>query len=449
MMRSNWAWAALIAAPVAVCAAPAWAATSTSIVVTSRGETLPRSSIQLFNAETGAPVRMEEEDDDRVAALFLLDGGRYRVVVNGETVREISVSGTGSQSFTIDVPPAVAARTPVAPRTPPQGLTPSDEQAVAYAMQGGGFIHDWDESLVVHAGVGELDAPTQAGTGFQRPTGGAETFAGRNADIIRMHTLGLVLFPLAYREWLISVSGLYGKGDERSEGSVPAGTGIDTGFVYGDFSPGDSTGVNIGDRGSAWTTNSEVELFNLKFKAVQAMTGPVALFLFADYLRSRRQYDSEVMAEVFGETLGQERNQEVTDNLIGAGAGLQFDSGPGGGVRFGGWTSAGLFHRSSELSAWERNVCPLCGPSDRDFTLRFDETDKGATWSVAAGAYLEVPLSANVSIGLGADVAYIDEVGAVFNPSSGDQVFLDGETTRLTTTEAVNSSIRVGLRARF
>lgn len=448
MVRSNWVWAALIAAPVAVCAAPAWAATSTSIVVTSRGETLPRSSIQLFNAETGAQVRMEEEDDDRVAALFLLDGGRYRVVVNGETVREISVTGTGSQQFTIEAPPRLAG-----PAAPPRGLTPADERRVADAMREEDEIFaEWDEKtrhLVVHAGVGELDAPTEAGTGFQRPSGGTETFAGRNADTIRMHTLGLVLFPLAYREWLISVSGLYGKGDERSEGSVPAGTGIDTGFVYGDFSPGDSTGVNIGDRGSAWTTNSEVELFNLKFKAVQAMTGPVALFLFADYLRSRRQYDSEVMAEVFGETLGQERNQEVTDNLIGAGAGLQFDSGPGGGVRFGGWTSAGVFHRSSELSAWERNVCPLCGPSDRDFTLRFDETDKGATWSVAAGAYLEVPLSANVSIGLGADVAYIDEVGAVFNPSSGDQVFLDGETTRLTTTEAVNSSIRVGLRARF
>ncbi|WP_298743677.1 hypothetical protein [uncultured Brevundimonas sp.] len=447
MTTSRWAWAALAAVPAIVCAAPAWAATSTSIVVTSRGETLPRSSIQLFNAETGAQVRMEEEDDDRVAALFLLDGGRYRVVVNGETVREISVSGTGSQSFTIDVPPRLAG-----PAATPQGLTPADERRIADAMTREDQIFaEWDEktSLIVHAGVGELDAPTQAGTGFQRPSGGAETFAGRNADTIRMHTLGLVLFPLAYREWLISASGLYGKGDEQGEGSVPAGTGTDTGFVYGDFSLGDSAGVNIGDRGSAWTTNSEVELFNLKFKAVQAATGPVALFLFADYLRSRRQYDSEVMAEVFGETLSQARNQEVTDNLIGAGAGLQFDSGPGDGVRFGGWTSAGLFHRSSELSAWERNVCPLCGPEDADFTLRFDETDRGATWSVAAGAYLEVPLSGNVSIGLGADVAYIDEVGAVFNPSSGDQVFLDGETTRLTTTEAISSSIRVGLRARF
>lgn len=449
MTTSRWAWAALAAVPAIVCAAPAWAATSTSIVVISRGETLPRSSIQLFNAETGAQVRMEEEDDDRVAALFLLDGGRYRVVVNGETVREISVSGTGSQTFTIDVPPAVAAR---APAPPPEGLTRADELAIAAHIIGVDAAlaeASAGPNLVVHAGVGELDAPTQAGTGFQRPSGGAETFAGRNADTIRMHTLGLVLFPLAYREWLISASGLYGKGDEQGEGSVPAGTGTDTGFVYGDFSPGDSTGVNIGDRGSAWTTNSEVELFNLKFKAVQAATGPVALFLFADYLRSRRRYDSEVMAEVFGETLSQARNQELTDNLIGAGAGLQFDSGPGGGVRFGGWTSAGLFHRSSELSAWERNVCPLCGPEDADFTLRFDETDRGATWSVAAGAYLEVPLSGNVSIGLGADVAYIDEVGAVFNPSSGDQVFLDGETTRLTTTEAISSSIRVGLRARF
>lgn len=447
MNRSHWAWALLAAAPAVVCAAPAWAATSTSIVVTSNGETLPRSSIQLFNAETGAQVRMEEEDDDRVAALFLLDGGRYRVVVNGETVREISVSGTGSQRFTIDVPPRLAG-----PAAPPEGLTPADERRVADAMRFEDEIFaEWDEKtrhLVVHAGVGELDAPTGAGTGFQRPSGGVETFAGRNADTIRMHTLGLVLFPLAYREWLLSGSVLHGEGDERSEGRVPDGTNIDTGFVYSDFSPGGSTGVNIGDRGLDWITSTEAETLNLKIKAVHALSGPVSWFLFADYLNSRRQYDSAAMAEVFGETLTQMRSQKVTDDLIGGGAGLQVDQRMGG-VQIGGWTSAGLFHRSSDLRASEHNVCPLCGPQDADFTLNFDDSDDGVTWAAAVGVYLAIPVTPNVAIGVGADAAYIDEVGAVFNPSSGDQVYVDGLSTRLTTTDALSYNFRVGLRVAF
>jgi hypothetical protein len=446
MNRSPWAWALLAAAPAVVCAAPAWAATSTSIVVTSNGETLPRSSIQLFSVQTGAEVQMEEEDDDRVAALFLLDGGRYRVMVNGRIVREISVSGTGSERFEIDVPPSVAAPVP-----PPRPLTRADEMAIAE------HLSRTDEayaeflarpSAVLHVGVGELDTPTQAGTGFQRPSGGSEVFAGRNADTIRMHTLGLVLFPLAYRQWLLSGSVLHGEGDERSEGRVPDGTNIDTGFVYGDFSPGGSTGVNIGDRGLDWVASTEAEMLNLKFKAVRAMMGPVSWFVFADYLNSRRQYDSAAMAEVFGETLTQMRSQRITDDLIGGGAGLQFSQRTGG-VQVGGWTSAGLFHRSSELRASEQNVCPLCGPQDADFTLNFDESDDGATWTAAAGLWLAIPVTPNVALGAGADVTYIDEVGAVFNPSSGDQVFVDGLSTRLTTTDALSYNFRVGLRVAF
>jgi len=37
-------------------------------------------------------------------------------------------------------------------------------------------------TAVAHVGFGDLDAQTSAGTGFQRPNGGPESFAGRNAD---------------------------------------------------------------------------------------------------------------------------------------------------------------------------------------------------------------------------------------------------------------------------
>ncbi|HYC73396.1 MAG TPA: hypothetical protein VEC04_00985 [Brevundimonas sp.] len=183
-------------------------------------------------------------------------------------------------------------------------------------------------TAVAHVGFGDLDAQTWAGAGFQRPNGEPESFAGRNADAIRMHTLGLVLFPLAWREWLISGSVLYGEGDERSQGRVPDGTGIDTGFVYGDFSPGGSTGLNIADRGLDWIAETDAVALNLKLKAVWQASGPVTWFLFADYLNNRRRYDSAAMAEVFGETLTQERSQKLVDDFVGGGSACSSSSAP-------------------------------------------------------------------------------------------------------------------------
>lgn len=48
-----------------------------------------------------------------------------------------------------------------------------------------------------------------------------------------------------------------------------------------------------------------------------------------------------------------------------------------------------------------------------------------------------------------ADAVWIDEVGGVFNPNSGDQVFFDGLQTGLTTGKTDMWNIRIGLSARF
>src|SRR5690606_30306691 len=85
-------------------AAPAMAVTSTRVVITQDQQEVPETRIQLFDAATGTEVQREDDDDS--GALFLLDGGRYRVVVDGETVREISVTGTGSETFRIGLPPS-------------------------------------------------------------------------------------------------------------------------------------------------------------------------------------------------------------------------------------------------------------------------------------------------------------------------------------------------------
>src|SRR3546814_2364349 len=58
-------------------ATPALAATSTRVVITQDQQDVPETRIQLFDIDTGAEVK-REEDEDETGALFLLDGGRYR-----------------------------------------------------------------------------------------------------------------------------------------------------------------------------------------------------------------------------------------------------------------------------------------------------------------------------------------------------------------------------------
>src|SRR3546814_8789651 len=77
-------------------ATPALAATSTRVVITQDQQDVPETRIQLFDIDTGAEVK-REEDEDETGALFLLDGGRDRGVVDGTTVREIAGSGAGRE----------------------------------------------------------------------------------------------------------------------------------------------------------------------------------------------------------------------------------------------------------------------------------------------------------------------------------------------------------------
>src|SRR5690606_38509759 len=193
-------------------ATPPMAGTSTRVVSTEDQQEVPETRIQLFDADTGTEVR--REDDDGSGALFLLDGGRYRVVVDGKTVREISVTGTGSETFRIGLPPS--------------GPSPSDTGF----LPGGGY-------LAPRLAFGQSDVPA-SGIGFRRagaPGEAPETFAGVTDDRIPTWTAGAE----------ISLSGFfldlfYGEGDGEGSFDILNESGVDSGLVYGDLSPSGSSG---------------------------------------------------------------------------------------------------------------------------------------------------------------------------------------------------------------
>jgi hypothetical protein len=270
---------------------------------------------------------------------------------------------------------------------------------------------------------------------------------------MELMAFGLIFFGDLGEDWVLDMAMQYAFGEDEDDGFVEDGTGIDTGFVYADFSPGGSTGVNIGDRGLDWTSEVDVASLNIEAKLARRSNGPATWFAYTDFLHLERDHNARALGQVVfpGMTfdITQERQQTITDNLIGVGAGLQFGAKPTSWLNLGGWVSGGVFHRWSELDSRERNVCGLCGPADADFTLNLDDEDSGVTWVAAAGVFAEIPLGERISIGLGADVNYIDEVGMVYNPSSGDDVFVDGKHTALTSNALFTWGARLGVKFRF
>lgn len=301
-------------------------------------------------------------------------------------------------------------------------------------------------------GYNYSDLPTSAGVGFKRPSGGDETFASRKPDDLELMAFALIFFGDIGEDWVLTTAMQYAWGDEEDEGFEDE-PGLTTGFVYGDFSPGGSTGLNIGNRRLDWRTGVDVASVNVEAKLTRRSDGPATWFLYADALHINRDYDGWARGQVVfpGMTydLTQSRSQEVTDTLIGVGGGVQFGAPVTPWLNIGGWASAGGFWRRSELDSRERNVCGLCSAPDADFTLNIDDDDDGLTWAVAMGLFGEIPLGDKVSIGLGVDASYIDEVGAVYNPSSGDDLFLDGKHTALTSDSLLTWGVRAGIKFRF
>lgn len=310
--------------------------------------------------------------------------------------------------------------------------------------------YDFRPWVALTYGTGEADLP-QVGIGFRRPTGGMETYAGVSEGRLDIQSFGLVWQPTQVREWMLSGSATFTWGDGRNWGMVPAGPEYDSGMVYGGLSPDGNSGINTGPRGLEWEFQTEFDSANFKVKFSRPRQ---PLFLYIDYLHAERRYDGWARTEVvFAPStylISQERTQSVTDDMIGVGVGVQFDSELGlSGWRGGGWASGGLFYRWSELESYERNICELCSAPDDDFELRFDERDEGVSASFAIGGYVEYQLTPRFSIGAGVDGAYLSSVGAGINPSSGDEVFFEGLTTRLGEAEAWSYTGRIGTRFRF
>ena len=91
--------AVLIPAALAVAAAtPAFAVTTTTVVVTDGGKPVPRSKIQIVNTKTGETIPLEDGSKDGCIVVSL-PAGTYVVKFDGQASENLTVDGTGAERF--------------------------------------------------------------------------------------------------------------------------------------------------------------------------------------------------------------------------------------------------------------------------------------------------------------------------------------------------------------
>ncbi|MGP1352530.1 MAG: hypothetical protein ACTS1Z_04345 [Parasphingopyxis sp.] len=248
--------------------------------------------------------------------------------------------------------------------------------------------------------------------------------------------------------------GSYHEGDAARAFDIPAGA-ADTGIVYGDLSPGGSSGIatpfgvsgDIAVEFSEFEIGGEIDLFDNRKPG-----GGFAIGIGFSYTASERSYAGLAggSGSVGGPVLqfSQERMQEIEEDYfrfyghaeaaLPAGPFIIYPSG-----------HIGLFYRDTRLRSAERNMNSFSLPADRDFMIEIDRDDDGIGFQGGAGVTIGLPLSDTVLIGVGGAIEYRSDAGAIFNPNSGDQVFFDGLSTDLTSGDRFDARLSIEARVRL
>lgn len=324
----------------------------------------------------------------------------------------------------------------------------------------------------IGAFAGQFGGP-QTGIGFQRegaPGIAPEVDAVLTEEWIDFLNLG-GFFYIPGTDTALRIGGHYSEGSAANRFDIRGNAGAVTGVVYGDNAPSGSSGIAT-PFGLTGGTRAEYQSYGTVFDlglygggahnagwfgtgagSEGSDGGGPGVSLWAAYDHMERDYEltafSSGSSGGFVFEFSQDRQQELGENYFGTGLAGNLAVPLGGGLtgHLGG--RAGGYYRDSNLRSVERNISNFGPASDRDFTIEIRDSDDG--WGVRgeAGAALEFRLSPRLSLTLGGAVDYWSDVGAIFNPNSGDQVFFEGLTTELRTQDAWSWRAGAGLTLRF
>ncbi|MGB5484009.1 hypothetical protein [Parasphingorhabdus sp.] len=317
---------------------------------------------------------------------------------------------------------------------------------------GGPIVRD---RLWIWGNYGQANIP-ETGIGVQRngPLGTApEEFAGTTDGRINSFGGG---FAVSIGNLTLGFDYVEGDGDTVFD--VPGNAGIDSGIVYGQLSPEGSSGI-ITPFGMQGQTRVDYTEWSLKASMPfhQSTLGEKSRFVlsgFTRYTHSERDYRQSATYSGTGGSgfvfqFDQTRDQSVNEDIFELGIKGKLVCDWGGGVHPWVGALAGGYYYDSSLNSMEINSNNFSAPGDRNFQVDIRDSRDGFGFHGSVGAGLSFDLAPNISLGVGGAYDYRSDSGAIFNPNSGDQVFFDGLTTELRTSDIWSWRIGAGVRIGF
>ncbi|HXV25220.1 MAG TPA: hypothetical protein VED46_13285 [Alphaproteobacteria bacterium] len=95
--------ALIVAALAAVAAMPAFAVTSTTIIITDDGQPVPRTSLHVIDTGTGTEIPLGSGSNSDCGIVVDLPAGNYVAKVGSSTAGEFSVTGEGEKQVAVDI----------------------------------------------------------------------------------------------------------------------------------------------------------------------------------------------------------------------------------------------------------------------------------------------------------------------------------------------------------
>jgi len=254
-----------------------------------------------------------------------------------------------------------------------------------------------------------------------------------------------------------SFFGSYQNGSGRTLFDVPPIQGGFNGVVFGQLSEAQSSGIGSGLASLRGATRTEVSRFRLGGDVeIVSPTPRTRVFFAYDYFRDVRTHEMNATGTVVFPTqtieFSQERRQRISDNFFAAGLGGEtripltpdIASGEGLSMRLSGVVQG--FWLDSNFSSHERNLSNFGPASDRDFTIDIEQSDQDFGVTARGQFNFEYVVSPQFAVFAGGTAEWFSGGGAVFNPSSGDQVSTGGLSTARVDDEFWSYGAVVGVR---
>ncbi|MCR9129933.1 MAG: hypothetical protein NXI12_10445 [Alphaproteobacteria bacterium] len=425
--------------------AAAWAVYGQRAVLVGEGaEEVPVQSIS-FRLPDGSEVPAEEDEDDDGALIFMLPGdrgSRGEIVIRSpggaDIVIPAAAAGPG-ETLVIDLDRGTAY-----PSRNPPGRTPD------IALPGPIFGINLDYLT--------LDLPDfGAGTVLTGPPGDPGTDevplveGGDRVELSGVSFSGAFNSPFGFADYAffdIAVA----NGDAGDVGAVSPTAMTYTAITYQDRPfDGGPTGVFLGDTGLEAALEREVDLFNAKFGFAcdyplgeRTRLRPTVFFGYTRVEQSvRTELQSPTFADIFQNTTA---SLEQDFYSVGFGGVLEHDINPWVAIYGGLFGIAGL--QNTDFTSVQENVCGACGP-DNNFTSTISQSDDGGTWGFKGKVGARFRLTDRLALDVSGHATQASDLGGFFNPTSGDDLFVDDRPAQIANDDGVVGGLRLGLNARF